>query len=94
MRVLSNVDPANCLADLDWVAPTVSILAFLTDIIFSWTVSKIPDASKFSTAVVVASLILFWLSSIKVNTFLPVSNFGFTFIFGFGTKKLPCIDAA
>ena len=57
--VLSTRVVSDLLASLDSETLTVSTFAFLTDSIFSWTVSIIPDDSKVSVAKVVASDDLF-----------------------------------
>ena len=92
--VLSTRVVSDLLASLDSETLTVSTFAFLTDNIFSWTVSIIPDDSKVSVAKVEASDDLFWSSSMRTNSFLPVSNLGFTSTFGSGMKKLPCSEEA
>ena len=66
-----------------------SIRAFLTEIIFSWTVSKVPLEVNPSSAIVVATFWSFESLFINVKTLDPVSNFGWTLIFGLGTLKLP-----
>ena len=65
------------------------IRAFLTEIIFSWTVSKVPLEVNPSSAIVVATFWSFESLLIIVKTLDPVSNFGWTLIFGFGMLKLP-----
>ena len=57
--VLSTRVVSDLLASLDSETLTVSTFAFLTDNIFSWTVSIIPDDSKVSVAKVEASDDLF-----------------------------------
>ena len=85
---------ANSLAALLPEASNVWTLAFLNEIIFSWTVSNVPVESNTSWAVVDALSKLFWSLSINTNVLLPVSNVGFDDMFGFGMNKLPRTDAA
>ena len=65
------------------------ILAFLTETIFSWTVSMVPSEINPSSAIVVAAFWSFRLLFTKVKTLFPVANLGLSKIFGFGIKKLP-----
>ena len=57
--VLSTRVVSDLLASLDSETLTVSTFAFLTDNIFSWTVSIIPDDSKVSVAKVENQMICF-----------------------------------
>ena len=66
-----------------------SILAFLTEIIFSCTVSRVPEDENDSSATVVAEFWLLSWSFTTVKVFTPVSNLGWFTLFGFGIKKLP-----
>ena len=61
-----------------------SILALRIEIIFSWTVSRTPDAEYGSSAIVVARFWSLSSSLTKVKTCVPVSNFGWLILFGFG----------
>ena len=79
---------------LSWNSCLCSTLAFLTEIIFSWTVSKVPDAVNASSAIVLATLGSLSTSLVKVKTLVPVSNLGWLTEFGFGIKKLPVKFAA
>ena len=79
---------------LSSLEPIVWTFAFLTEMIFSWTVSKVPAESNIPCAVVDASLILFCGLSIRVNDLFPVRNDGFEETFGSGMKRLPRQDDA
>ena len=58
------------------VSCLVSIFAFRTEIIVSWTVSRVPLAVYVSSPKVSVSFWSLVSLSIKVNTFEPVSNLG------------------
>ena len=79
---------------LSWNSCLLSILAFLTEIIFSWTVSSVPEEANASSAIVVATSGSLSSSLVRVNVLLPVSNLGWLTELGFGMKKLPVKFAA
>ena len=81
--------PVVLATDSSWNSCLFSILAFLTEIIVSWTVSRVPEEINPSSTIEDASFwLLFWLLT-KVNTLFPDSNLGFVLLFGSGIKKLP-----
>ena len=87
MTVLSTTSvPRSLLTFVLWNCSCSSTLAFLTEIIFSWTVSNVPEEEKPSSAIVTALSWLLSMSSVKVNTLLPVSNLGKLILFGSGIK--------
>ena len=61
-----------------------STLAFLTEIIFSCTVSRVPEDENDSSATVVAKFWLLFWSFTKVKVFIPASNRGWFILLGFG----------
>ena len=66
-----------------------SMLAFLIDRIWSWTVSIMPEVVYACSPIVVAA---FWSLSgsfVNVNTLVPVSNLGLSPLLGSGINKLP-----
>ena len=86
--------PTICVPDVFLIASSsncclFSTLAFLTEIIFSWTVSRVPLAENASSEIVVATFWLFKLLFVNVSTLVPVANLGWILLFGFGIKKLP-----
>ena len=87
--LLTTWDPVVLAIALSSNVCLFSILAFLTDIIFSWTVSKVPLEENPSSAIVDARFWSFKLLFTNVKVLLPVSNLGWIFVFGFGIKKLP-----
>ena len=76
--------PRVLLTFLSWNSALCCSLAFLTEIIVSWTVSKVPAAVYVSDAVVEESSKLLSLLLVKVKRLLPVSNLGKLTPFGFG----------
>ena len=86
--------PTSCVPDVLLIASSsncclFSTLAFLTEIIFSWIVSRVPLAENASSEIVVATFWLFTLLFVNVSTLVPVANLGWILLFGFGIKKLP-----
>ena len=82
--------PAVLLVVLSSLIFWVMILAFLTAIIVSWTVSRNPCEVKLSTEVDVASwLISFWASLVNLNCLVPEVNRGIPEVFGLGILNAP-----
>ena len=82
--VFITLEPVNVLVLLSSLVGLVWIIAFRVEIIFSWTVSNVPEAVYWSSpneSVFSWSLVLL---SIIVNVFVPVSNLGWLPLFGFG----------
>ena len=93
MLPISSV-PRSLLTFLSWNCCLCSTLAFLIEIIFSWTVSRVPEEVNDSSPNVVALSGLLFSSFVRENNFVPVSNRGWLRLFGFGKNKLPWTSAA
>ena len=76
--------PRSLLTFLLWNSFLSSTLAFLTEMIFSWTVSKVPVEANPSSAIVTAASWLLSISSVKVKVLVPVSNLGKVALLGSG----------
>ena len=81
-----------CVVWVLWsVTASTETLAFLTETISSWTVSRIPVDEKFWSEILVAAFLSLEALLIKESVLLPVSNLGLLEIFGLGIKRLPNI---
>ena len=78
---------------LSWNSCLCSILAFLIERIFSWTVSNVPEAVYVSSVRVVALFGSLSGSLVNVKTLVPVSNLGWLILFGLGRKNEPAQNA-
>ena len=76
--------PRVLLVFLDWNSCLCSILAFLTETIFSWTVSNVPADVNVSSVTVVALSGLFSGSLVNERTLVPVSILGKLILLGLG----------
>ena len=82
--VFITVEPVNSLTCLSSFVGNVWIIAFLVEMIFSWTVSNVPAAVYWSSPNVSVFSWSFDVLSITVNVFVPVSKLGWLPLFGFG----------
>ena len=77
-----------CVVWVLWsVTASTETLAFLTETISSWTVSRIPVDEKFWSEILVAAFLSLEALLIKESVLLPVSNLGLLEIFGLGIKR-------